>query len=176
MPRSSIALASLLAATLGACAHDPTPQARAPRPPGQAVTMDGGGKQVLRIFAPAESTWTLAEGTIHLKAPDGYVDIWLVRDAKSLEDAARHVPDAIASEFKGFKQTSSIPFTGGPGGRQGLRLGGSGVEADDNDPGTADVVVFQAGSRFFIACTHGETLRAGAQALMQTLVRTAVVP
>ena len=33
---------------------------------------------------------------------------------------------------------------------------GRGVEADDFDPGTADVVIFTAGKTVFAACVHGE--------------------
>ena len=33
---------------------------------------------------------------------------------------------------------------------------GKGIEADDQDPATADVVVFTVGKTVMVACVHGE--------------------
>jgi hypothetical protein len=62
------------------------------------------------------------------------------------------------------------------GGSAANRVRGTGVEADDGDPGTADVIVFRAGDRLFVACTHGESLNESARQWMTTVVKTATAP
>jgi hypothetical protein len=140
-----------------------------------------GGRQVLRLTAPAEARCELANGSFDMRSRDGYVNIWLVRGAKSIDEGVQRIGETIVSEFKEFKpvNTTSIPLTadrGIGGGGSAARVMGTGVEADDNDPGKADVIVFQKGGKVFIACTHGETMRSTAQELMVALVRTASTP
>ena len=56
------------------------------------------------------------------------------------------------------------------------RMMGTGTEADDGDPGDADVIVFKTGENYFIACTHAESLQAAAQEWMLHIVQTAKAP
>lgn len=166
----------LVSLAVGACGVTDHPAPGQSAPAASAAAIRTGGLEVLRLSPPTDANVTVADGACHIKSPDGYLDAWLAKGAKSLDEAVGLVPTTIASEFKGFKQTASHPFPGGPGGAPAVRLAGSGVEADDNDPGTADVIVFQAGPRYFIACTHGESLRPTTQALLVKLVQTAAVP
>ena len=110
-----------------------------------------------------------------MKSGKGDVNIWLDCGAKSVDKGAQRIPETIASEFKDFKPTSSTAMVLQDGGSC-ARVLGSGVEADDNDPGTADVIVFQRGPRIFITCTRGETIRVSAQELMTKLVQSAITP
>jgi hypothetical protein len=51
---------------------------------------------------------------------------------------------------------------------------GSGNEADDGDPGNAEVVFFVAGGRVFAGCVHGEADDSSkARAAMMTVLNTA---
>ena len=64
------------------------------------------------------------------------------------------VADTIKGDVLQFQpgQTNTLTVAGAPA----LHLIGSGVEADDGDPSTADVVVFAVGGHAFVACVHGE--------------------
>ncbi len=183
MPRPALALA--LASILlipTSCAHHDGPKSDAsthiqPAPSGttKLYIMQSGGRDVLRLIAPADAPCTLADGSFDMKSRDGYVNIWLVRGAKTIDEGVQRAAAEITSEFKDFKptRTTTLALSNHA---TATRLLGAGLEADDNDPGTADVIVFQAGPRIFIACTHGETMRPTAQDLMLNLVQSASAP
>jgi hypothetical protein len=136
--------------------------------------MRAGGQDVLRLTAPADAPFTSDEGALNVTSRDGYVEFWLVADAKSVDQAAARASKVIVSEFKNLNvaSTSDLSVAGSPA----KRLSGTGVEADDGDPGFADVVVFKVGGRVFVACTHGESMRQSAQRLMMDMVQTAKAP
>jgi hypothetical protein len=112
-----------------------------------------------------------ADGRLHLEAHNHHFDVWMVAGARTVDEAVSHISAQIKDEFKDFKSTSTTPLT--IAGSPAERLMGSGAEADDGDPGTADVVVFKAGEHVFIACTHGEDLSADAQQWMLTTLQSA---
>ena len=141
----------------------------------KACVMQSGDHAVLRLTVSADATCTPKDGSLHLEshARDA-VDVWLAPGANSVDAAAGRVGQAITSEFKDFKATSTTALT--IAGAPAKRLMGSGTEADDNDPGHADVIMFTAGGRVFVACTHGESLSAAAQQWMLAVVQTAQAP
>jgi hypothetical protein len=156
-----------------------TPSAKTP-----AGQLDGknscviadGGAPVLRLtlqkgdqaFPDKTNTFVSAN-----KAHRFYV--WVVSGARTLDEAAARVPDVIKSEFVGFKQTGAKDVT--VAGAAARQLAGTGTEADDGDPGNAEVVLFAVGGRVFAACVHGE---GDAPALhrdfMMSAIQTARVP
>jgi hypothetical protein len=143
----------------------------------QAKTCDlmSGGHRVLTVAAPTGATCTSREGSLHLESPArDAADLWLVPGARTIDEAVPRIPGTIESEFKGFKRTgeSNLLIAGAPA----KRLIGTGTEADDGDPGTADVVIFKAGQNVFVACTHAETLANSARAWMMTVVQSAKAP
>jgi hypothetical protein len=182
MLRISISALVLIPLALAACAsHQPqgpthSAGAATAAAPGTLRTMSDGRRDVLRIAVPAGADCDVYQGHIFVGTRAGKVNIWLVPDAATLDEAARMVPRKIDSEFKEFKTTSTttliIPGEKTPA----TRLLGSGVEADDYDPGTADVIVFGRAGRIFIACTHGENLHDSAQQLMLRLVQSSTAP
>jgi hypothetical protein len=141
---------------------------------GKACVMHAGGRDVLRVSMPADTECKAEDGVLQIRSRDGYVYVWVVRGANSVDDAVGRVGDEIKSEFKDFKATTTSALT--VAGAPAKRLMGSGTEADDGDPGTADVVVFKTGEHVFVACTHGESIPASAQAQMMRLVQTAQAP
>lgn len=141
---------------------------------GKTCTLQAGGKNVLMVMAAADITCTPKEGSLTLKGHGNQLDIWLVSGAKTVDDAIAKVPDQIKSEFKDFKAKSTTDVT--VAGNPGKRIMGAGTEADDGDPGTADVVVFKAGDNVFVACVHGEHIPADAPAWMMTILGTAKAP
>lgn len=142
---------------------------------GKVCTMQAGGKDVLRVTTPSDAVCTPYDGTLHLESGQRHkAYVWLVPGAASVDEGVTRVAAVIAPEFKGFKatETTASAVAGSPA----KRLMGTGVEADDDDPGRADVVVFKAGSRVFVACTHGESMSPKAEEFMMAVVGTATAP
>jgi hypothetical protein len=140
----------------------------------KTCTMQSGGKNVLSVTAGKDITCTPKDGQLTLKGHGNQLDIWLIPGAKTVEDGVAKVPDQIKSEFKDFKAKHSMDmmFAGNPG----KHLSGTGVEADDNDPGNAEVVVFKAGDNVFVSCVHGEHIPADAPGWMMMVLGTAKAP
>jgi hypothetical protein len=140
----------------------------------EACVLQSGGKDVLRVMASPDTVCTPKDGSLRLKAHGSQVDIWLVADAKSVDDAMGKIPGQISSEFKDFKPTSMADLT--VAGNPARRMMGTGTEADDGDPGSADVVVFKAGDHVFVACTHAEKIPPDAPPMMMAILMTAKAP
>ena len=141
-------------------------------------TLTTGGADVLRLTAPAGTTCKAADGSLHVDAPKYDVELWLVPGARTVDEGVARVGPQIADEFKDFKADTTTDLT--VAGSAAKRLVGSGHEADDGDPGTADVIVFALGDRasvrVFVACNHGETINAAGRDGMLALVQTARMP
>ena len=139
------------------------------------AVMQAGGVNVLKLTATSDFKCETADGSLHFKGPQELeIEVWLVRDAKTIGDGIAHADTQITDEFKDFKpdQTADLTIAGAPA----KRLIGPGHEADDGDRGSADVIVFKVGDRIFIACYHGESLNPTAEQEMLTIVQTAQLP
>ena len=178
MPRCSTAILSLLCLCIAACAsHESASSSNSAAASGaKPCTMTDGRHDVLRVSPPADAPCDASPGSLAIRSRQGHVFIWLVPGATSVDDAVSVVAKTIESEFKRFKTTRTSTLTLPGEKAPATRLMGSGVEADDDDPGTADVIVFRRGSRVFIACAHGEHLRDSAQQLLLSLVESSSVP
>lgn len=172
---------AVLAAMAGgrAAGQDAKSDPQAGTRPGKAedaktFVMQSGGHDVLRLTAPAKTNGTPKDGWLHLWSQDHRADVWLVRGAKTVEDAAGRVAQEIKGEFKDFKATGTTDLT--VAGKPAKRLTGAGVEADDGDPGSADVIVFKTGESIFVACAHGEHLAPADGLWMLTILQTAQTP
>ena len=85
------------------------------------------------------------------------------------------LPDVIKSEVLKFSATTTNAIS--VAGQPAKHFIGRGIEADDNDPATADIVVFAAGPNVFAACVHGEGNQAGEErAPMLAVLKTAKAP
>ena len=140
----------------------------------KACVMQSGGQDVLRLAAPADTECVAKDGSLKLNSEHRAVQIWLVSGAQSVDDALGRVSDVIKDEFKNFKVTKSTDLK--IAGTAAKQQEGSGEEADDGDPGLADVIVFKIGEHVFVACTHGEALNPAAQEWMTKLVQGAKGP
>jgi len=118
------------------------------------ITVEAGGKPALKLSVPAEAEVAAKGDETTIKTPSLRIYLWHVKSAKTVADAEAHVNDIIKSEFVNYKigETKSIKV----GGHEAKHITGKGEEADDNDPGTADVVIFTEGKNVFAACVHGE--------------------
>jgi hypothetical protein len=117
-----------------------------------ALTVDG--KPALVLQAPASAKTTSSNAYINIKTAKLSLYIWAAPDAKVANDATPRVAELIKSEFVKFKTTSvkDITVAGAPA----KDVIGSGNEADDDDSGHAEVILFEVGDHVFAACVHGE--------------------
>jgi len=136
--------------------------------------MQSRGTDVLTLRAPAGTKCVAEEGSLKFDSPKYYAEVWLVSGAKTVDEAMGRVSTQIVSEFKNFKEneTTDLTIAGSPA----KRMVGVGEEADDGDPGKADVIVFKVGDHVFVACNHGESLTEAGQLGLLALVQTAQKP
>jgi len=116
------------------------------------ITIEAGGK--LTASVPKDAEVKTKGDKTSIRAKDLRIYIWGVPNAKSVEAAIPHVGDIIKSEFVKYevKATDNLKVLG----HDAKHVTGKGEEEDDNDPGTADVVLFTDGKHVYAACTHGE--------------------
>ena len=123
---------------------------------GKAVTVSANGQAVLSLQLPAGGSAKPALGATVIAVPSQGLsfEVWTVADAKAIADAIPRVADVIKPVFLGFKPsaTNDLTIAGAPA----KHLLSSGTEADDGDPGKAEVVLFAVGGRVFAASAHGE--------------------
>ncbi len=136
--------------------------------------MPAGGKDVLLLMARGAAC-TTKDGELHLTKGDMRMHVWLVPDAKTVEEGVSRIDRVITPEFTSFTPThTTIVAIGSPG--SSTHVLGTGYEADDGDPGTADAIVFMVDGRIFVACVHGEYLSPESQKWMEEVVATARGP
>jgi hypothetical protein len=118
------------------------------------ITIAADGADVLKLSVPetAEVSKNGHETTIKTKTLRIY--LWSVPKAQTVDEVLPRVGELIKDEFTDFviKSTDTVKMAG----TEAKHLMGKGAEADDGDPGTADVVVFAVGKHMFVACVHGE--------------------
>jgi hypothetical protein len=79
--------------------------------------------------------------------------LWATK-AKSIDNEVKAVAKTVHSEAVNLKieKTRTIKVAGA----DAKHLMAKSNEADDNDPGTTDIVVFKSGGTVIVACIHGE--------------------
>jgi hypothetical protein len=140
----------------------------------KACVMQSGGTNVLGLTTSADCKCAAKDGSLKINAPQFEVEVWVVPGAKTVDEAIGNVDKQIADEFKDFKADSTTDLT--IAGSPAKWLVGPGHEADDGDPGAADLIVFKVGDHIFVACTHGEKLTPIGQQGLLTMVQTAQMP
>jgi hypothetical protein len=120
----------------------------------KAVTISAGGAPALVLHVAQNAEVTATESRTVVKAKDLTLYLWPVSGVKTPTEALPRVADLIKSEFVNFKPsaTNELSIAGAPA----QRVIGKGNEADDGDPGAAEVVLFTTGKQVFAACIHGE--------------------
>ena len=129
----------------------------------QTVAITSEGSTVAEITVPhsANTKVTSAKEKTIIDTKDMVLDIWVAPKAKTVAEAIDGLDEIIKSEVLKFSPASTESIT--VAGAEGKHLKGKGLEADDQDPATADVVVFTVGKTVLVACVHGE----GATAVKQ---------
>jgi hypothetical protein len=79
--------------------------------------------------------------------------LWATK-AKTVDNEVKVVAKTVKSEVVNLKieKTRTIKVAGA----DAKHLMAKSNEADDNDPGTTDIVVFTSGGKVIVACIHGE--------------------
>ncbi|MBI1826161.1 MAG: hypothetical protein HY287_04160 [Planctomycetes bacterium] len=142
--------------------------------PGIPCVMQSGGRDVLRLSVSSDTKCKSKDAALDLVSREQHIYIWMVKRAKTVADAVGRVPQEIKDEFKDFKatQTIDIKLAAAPA----KYLVGLGTEADDGDPGHAEVIVFKAGDNVFLVCVHGEHADSFNGGWMLSVVETAQAP
>jgi hypothetical protein len=118
------------------------------------ITITSNGAAVATLSVPAAAKVTSSEGKTVVDTKEWNLYLWVVPQAKTVGEAVPKAAEVIKSEVKDFVVQRSDTIT--VAGAEAKHLMGKGREADDNDPATADVVVFAVGKTVLAACVHGE--------------------
>jgi len=139
-----------------------------------SYVVSSGDKPVLQLQIPGKVTVTATKEKTTLQATNMFLHIWVVTGATNVADGISHLAEVIKGEVLNFKPetTTALTVAGAPA----KRLFGPGTEADDGDDGHADVVVFTAGKRVFVACVHGEKLEPAERQAMLAALQTVRAP
>ena len=118
------------------------------------VTIKAGGKDAISLSVAKDADVKVKGDKTSIIGKTAQLYIWSLPGAKSVAAAVPQAGEIIKSEFVKYavKSTDSLKVAG----HEAKLIKGTGEEADDNDPGTADVVIFTDGSHVFAACVHGE--------------------
>ncbi len=157
-----IGLASLLF-TFNALAED------------KALTITVKNVDAVKLSVPEDAKISNKAEKTTIETKTLWLYIWPVAGAKTVDEAIPKIGEVIKGEFCDFaaQSTESISLVGGAA----KHLEGRGTEADDGDPGTAEVVVFAVSGNVFAACVHGEGDHAALErAQMLAVLQTAKAP
>jgi hypothetical protein len=141
----------------------------------QEITISAGNAPALKLEIPKDAKATTKGTKTSFLLKNAWVYVWSVPTAKTVAEAVPQTATIIKSEFTNFelKDTKHLSVAGHPADH----LFGKGAEADDGDPGAAEVVIFAVGKHVFAACVHGETDEAAKKRPdMLALLKTAKAP
>jgi hypothetical protein len=139
------------------------------------VTIASKDVPALVLTVPQTAKVTTAHGMTEIHTPNMILCVWPIPAVKSVDEGITQLPDVIKREVLKFvaATTNVITVAGAPA----KHLIGRGIEADDNDPATADIVIFTTGKAVFAACVHGEGNQAGEEREpMLAVLKTAKAP
>jgi hypothetical protein len=118
------------------------------------ITVEAGGKPALKLSVPKEAEVATKGEKTTIQTKTLRIYLWNLPAAKSVAGVVPKADEVIKSEFVKYAVASTETIK--VAGHEATHLKGKGEEADDNDPGTADVVIFTNGKQVFAACVHGE--------------------
>ena len=118
------------------------------------ITIPSNMAPAFVLTVPPSAKVTSKSDKTEIKTPDMTLYIWVIPTAQTVTEGVAQITNVIASQVVQFVATTTNTIS--VAGAAAQHLVGRAVEADDYDPGTADVVVFTAGKTVFAACVHGE--------------------
>jgi len=120
----------------------------------QEIIILAGNVLALKLEIPKDAKATTKGEKTSILLKDAWVYLWSVPTAKTITEAVPQAATIIKSEFTDFKLTETKHLT--IASNDANHLFGKGLEADDGDPGAAEVVIFTVGKHVFATCVHGE--------------------
>ena len=141
----------------------------------KSVTVAAGDEPGVVLTVPADSKVDASKTETDIRTTNMFLIVRHLPDVAKPEDAIPRTAEMIKADFVKFQATSTndLALAGAPA----KELAGTGEEADDGDPGTADVVFFSVGKHVFAACVHGESNPAAKQRKpMLEILQTAKAP
>ena len=120
----------------------------------KTVSFPPGKDAAVTLTVPKTAKVTTDNGKTTIDTSKFNLYLWLAPKAKTVDEAVAGVGDIVKSEAINLKieETKSIKVAGA----DAKHLMAKSNEADDNDPGTTDIVVFTSGGKVIVACIHGE--------------------
>jgi len=141
----------------------------------QEITIPAGNVPALKLEIPKDAKATTKGAKTSFLLKETWVYLWSVPTAKTIAEAVPQAAAIIKSEFTDFAPTATKHLT--VAGNKADHLFGKGLEADDGDPGAAEVVIFTVGKHVFAACVHGEKEEAAERSpYMLAILKTAKAP
>jgi hypothetical protein len=118
------------------------------------LTISVSGTPVLALRIPQDANVTVTGDHTVVQTKETTFHVWSLSSLKTAGEALPRVTEIIKGEFVNFKPeaTNEIVVADAPA----RHISGKGNEADDGDPGAAQIVLFSAGKHVFAACAHGE--------------------
>ena len=113
-------------------------------------------KTTIALQLPEGSkTFRSKNGTVSIDVPkcSANIQVWALSNA-TVDEAVKQVADLVKGQVTHFKVTGSKAIT--VAGNAGQQVTGTGEEADDGDPSSADVYLFRVDGKVFVICAHGE--------------------
>ncbi|HEY3897394.1 MAG TPA: hypothetical protein VGM54_02210 [Chthoniobacter sp.] len=139
------------------------------------VTIPAGNTPALKLEIPEGAKATTKDTKTSVLLKETWVYLWSVPSAKTVADAIPQAAKIIKSEFIEFAPAKTTHLT--VAGNDAVHIYGKGAEADDSDPGAAEVVIFTVGKHVFAACVHGEKNEAAERSPhMMALLKTVKAP
>ena len=127
------------------------------------ITISNQSQPAIQIAIPSDASVTSKGLKTSIESADRSLRIylWLIPSTPSIDSLLPKIASLIKSEFLEWtpQSTSILSVAGHPA----KYLKGNGEEADDNDPGAAEVAIFTDGKNSFVACVHGEKDHAAKQ-------------
>ena len=142
MMRTTIIAAAVLF-TAAALAEDKT------------IAFPSGDNAVANLTVPKAAKVTSENGKTTVETNQFNLYLWLAPKVKTVDEAVASVGEIIKSEAINLKigETKTIKVAGA----DAKHIMAKSNEADDNNPGTTDIVVFTVGGKVIVACIHGES-------------------
>ncbi len=119
----------------------------------KTVSIPPGKSPAVTLTVPKTAKVTTDKGKTTIDTNKFNLYLWATK-AKTVDNAVKNVARTVKSEVVNLKidETKKIKV----GGADAKHLIAKSNEADDNDPGTTDIVVFTSGGKVIVACIHGE--------------------
>ena len=120
----------------------------------KSVSIPPGSDAAVTLSVPKAAKVTADNGKTTVDTNKFNLYLWLASKAKTVDEAVAGVGEIIKSEAINLKiqETKAIKVAGA----DAKHIMAKSNEADDNDPGTTDIVIFTVSGKVIVACIHGE--------------------